>query len=68
MLRQHEALLVAALSGVIIAGAAAFAVQPAAPSHTQRPTLSFTSIAVLNQLQGTAVSPSTRPLLPPSEG
>ena len=68
MRRQHEALLVAALSGVIIAGAAAFAVQPAAPSHTQRSTVSLTSIAVLHQLQGTTVSPSVRPLLPPSEG
>jgi uncharacterized membrane protein YadS len=68
MRRQHEALLVAALSGVIIAGAAAFAVQPVAPSHTQRSTLSLTSIAVLNQLQGPAVSPNVRPLLPPSEG
>ena len=47
MTRSHEKLLVGVLAGLIIAGAAAFAIEPTLGGHTARAT-SAVSYEVLN--------------------
>ncbi len=49
MTKSHEKLLIAALAGIIIAGAAAFAIQPALADYTAKATAKTTvSYEVLN--------------------
>ena len=68
MRKNHEALLIAALAGIVIAGAGAFAIQPVASGHMQKYAVSPTSAAVLNQLQGSIAPVGARPSQLPVEG
>ncbi|HZY67978.1 MAG TPA: hypothetical protein VFE52_05295 [Devosia sp.] len=46
MTRNHEKLLVAALAGIIIAGAAVFAIQPAMAQPTAKAGITQPSVAI----------------------
>ncbi len=68
MRKHHEALLVAALAGLVIAGAAAFVIQPVFGGHTQKYAVSLASLPIPNQLLGRDVFAHAPQLLPPVVG